>query len=53
LSVIFSTITVMAVKGAHFGFAEVMQPMPSEEVLSRDERWAILPPYSDWEVRIS
>ena len=52
LAVVFSTATVMSARGAHLGFAENTQPMPSEDVWFYGGRWAILPPYNDWEVII-
>ena len=53
LSAIFSTATIMAVKNAPLVYAANNQPMPSEETWHYGGRWALLPPYSDWEVRVT
>jgi hypothetical protein len=53
LSAIFSTATVMAVKNAPLVDAANNQPLPSEETWHYGGRWALLPPYSDWEVRVT
>jgi hypothetical protein len=50
-SAIFSTATIMAVKNARLVYAANSLPMPSEETWFYGGRWALLPPYSDWEVR--
>jgi hypothetical protein len=51
LSAIFSPATIMAVENAPLVYAANNQPMPSEETWFYGGRWALLPPYSNWEVR--
>jgi hypothetical protein len=50
LSVIFSTAAIMAVKGAQLVYAANNQPLPYEDTWFYGGCWALLPPYSDWEV---
>jgi hypothetical protein len=53
LSAISSTATVMAVKSAPLVYAANNRPLPSEETWHYGGRWALLPLYSDWEVRVT
>jgi hypothetical protein len=50
-SAIFSTATIMAVENAPLVYTANNQPIPSEETWFYGGRWALLPPYSNKEVR--